>query len=158
MNRHFLEFWGKVLVQAAQGQKQLEDLAGLMQRGVLGFPDFMQLFKSTYGLEGAQEGGPDYLTLWKQAEQDFRESFKDYLNLLGVVSREEYADLARKCERLEEKVAEQKETIKHLRGLLDEKGMGMEAAMVEFQTLIQKQGDQFQKFLKGLGESLKSEK
>jgi hypothetical protein len=153
MNRHFLEFWGKALLQAAKSQKQLEDLAKWLPRGFLGFQDFAQLFKTSYGLNEVAEDTPDYLTLWKKAEADFRESFKDYLNLLGGVPREEYAALARKYEELQAKVTEQAEIIKHLRMVADEKGMGLEATTMEFQRLIKKQGEQFQQFLQGLGES-----
>jgi uncharacterized coiled-coil protein SlyX len=157
MNRHFLEFWGKALLEAAKSQKQLEDLARWFQRGFLGFQDYTQLFKAAYGLDEVPESSPDYLTLWKKAEEDFRESFKEYLNLLGMVPREEYAALARRYEELKEKVAEQEEIMKHLRMLLEEKGMGLEATTLEFQRLIKKQGEQFQKFIKGLGESAKPE-
>jgi hypothetical protein len=153
MNRHFLEFWGKALLQAAKSQKQLEDLAKWMPRGFLGFQDFTQLFKTSYGLNEVEEDAPDYLALWNKAEADFRESFKDYLNLLGGVPREEYAALARKYEELQAKASDQEEIIKHLRMLVDEKGMGLEATTMEFQRLIKKQGEQFQQFLQVLGES-----
>ena len=157
MDRHFLEFWGKALLQAAQSQKQLEDLAKWCQRGFLGFQDYTQLFKVTYGLDEMAESSPDYLTQWKKAEDDFRESFKGYLNLLGMVPREEYAALARKYEELKENVAEQEETIKLLRMLLEEKGLGLAATSLELQRLIEKQGEQFQKLIQGLGESVKPE-
>jgi hypothetical protein len=153
MNRHFLEFWGKALLQAAKSQKQLEDLAKWLPRGFLGFQDFTQLFKTSYGLNDVAEDSPDFLALWKKAEADFRDSFREYLCLLGGVPREEYVALARKYEELKEKAAEQAETIKQLRVLTDEKGMGLEATTLEFQKLIKKQGEQFQQFLKGLGES-----
>jgi uncharacterized coiled-coil protein SlyX len=157
MNRQFLEFWGKALLQAAQSQKQLQDLAEWCQRGFLGFRDYTQLFKATYGLDEKAESSLDYLTLWKKSEDDFRESFKEYLNLLGMVPREEYAALARNYEELKEKVAEQEETIKLLRTLLEEKGLGLAATSLEFQRLIEKQGEQFQKLFQGLGESVKPE-
>jgi hypothetical protein len=153
MDRHFLEFWGKALLDAAKSQKQLEDLTKWFQRGFLGFQDYTPLFKATYGLDEKAESSPDYLTLWKKAEEDFRESFKEYLNILGMVPREEYAALARSYEELKEKMAEREETIKHLRMLLEEKGMGLEASTLEFQRLIKKQGEQFQKLIQDLGES-----
>jgi hypothetical protein len=157
MNRRFLEFWGKALLQAAQSQKQLEDLAKWCQRGFLGFQDYSQIFKASYGLDEMAESSPDYFTQWKKSEDDFRESFKEYLNLLGMVPREEYADLARKYEELKGKVAEQEETIKLLRVLLEEKGLGLAATSLEFQRLIEKQGEQFQKLIQGLGQSVKPE-
>lgn len=153
MNRHFLEFWGKALLEAAKGQKRLEDMAAVLQQGLGAFPYYTKLFKTVYGLDQAAEDSPDYLTLWKQAEENFRESFKDYLNLLGMVPREDYNALARRCEELEEKVAEQEETIKYLRLLAEEKGLGLEAATLEFQKLVKKQGEQFQKFIKSMGKT-----
>jgi hypothetical protein len=157
MNRHFLEFWGKALLEAARSQKQLEDLVKWLPRGFLGFQDFTQLFKTSYGLNEVTEDSPDYLALWKKAEADFRESFKDYLNLLGGVPREEYAALARKYEELQAQVKEQAETIRYLRMLTDEKGMGLEATTLEFQRLIKKQGEQFQQFFQGLSESVNTD-
>ena len=156
MNRHFLEFWGKALLQAAESQKQLEDLAKWIPRGFLGLQDYTQLFKMSYGLNEMDEDNPDFLALWRKAEADFRDSFRDYLCLMGGVPREEYAALARKYEALKEKVTEQAETIKQLRQLANEKGMGLEATTLEFQRLIKKQGEQFQQFLQGLGEPAKT--
>jgi BMFP domain-containing protein YqiC len=155
MDRHFLEFWGKALLQAAKSQKQLEDLAKWCQRGFLGFQDYTQLFKDVYGLDQAMEDSPDFLALWKKAEEDFRDSFRDYLNLLGMVSREEYAALARENDNLKGKLAELEETVKQFRMLAEEKGLGLEATTLEFQKLIKKQGEQFQKFIQGLGEPAK---
>ena len=157
MNRHFLEFWGKALLQAAQSQKQLEDLAKWCQRGIFSFQDYSQLFKTSYGLDQVKEDSPDYFSIWNKAEENFKESFKEYLHIFGVVPREEYATLARQYEELQAKVAEQEETIKLQRLLLEEKGLGLEATSLEFQKLIEKQGEQFQKFIQGLGEVVKPE-
>ena len=157
MKRHFLEFWGKALLQAAQSQKQLEDLATWCQRGIFSFPDYTQLFKTAYGLDQVAEDRPDFQTIWKKAQENFQESFREYLSIFGVVPREEYAALARRYEELQTRAAEQEETIHHLRRLLEEKGLGLEATSLEFQRLIEKQGEQFQKFLQGLGEAVKPE-
>ena len=157
MNRHFLEFWGKALLQSAQSQKQLEDLAKWCQRGIFSFQDYTELFKTSYGLEQVAEDSPDYFSIWNKAEENFQESFKEYLHIFGVVPREEYAALARQYEELQAKVAAQEETINLLRLLLEEKGLGLAATSLEFQKLIEKQGEQFQKFIQGLGEAVKPE-
>ncbi len=157
MDRHFLEFWGNFLLQAAKGQKQLEDLAKWSKRGFISFGDFTPLFRQIYGLEQPQPDSPDYQEIWKKAEADFRKSFQDYLSLLGVVPREEYVELARKYEELEEKVAEQEETIKQLRQLLSDKGLDSTVIALEFQKLMQKQGEQFQELMKDFGEAFKED-
>ncbi len=157
MDRHFLEFWGNFLLQVAKGQKQLEDFAKWSKRGVVNFGDFTTLFRQAYGLEQSQPDSPDYQQIWKKAEEDFRASFQDYLSLMGMIPREEYVELARKYAKLEEKLAEQEETIKHLRQLLSDKGLDSAVIALEFQKLMQKQGDQFQELLKDFGEAFKDE-
>ena len=74
-----------------------------------------------------------------------------------MVPREEYEALAKRCEEVKERLAEQEQTIKTLRMLAEEKGLGLEATTLEFQNVIKKQGDQFQKFIQGLGESVQSQ-
>jgi uncharacterized coiled-coil protein SlyX len=155
MDRHFLEFWGNFLLQAAEGQKQLDDLAKWSKRGFINFGDFTTLFRQAYGLDQPKPDSPDYPEIWKKAEKDFRNSFQDYLSLLGVVPREDYVELARKYEELEGKLAEQDETIKHLRKLLSEKGLDYAVATLEFQKLLKKQGKQFQELMKDVGEAFK---
>jgi len=153
MNRHFLELWGKAFLEAAKSQKQMEDMARWFQQGFWGLPEYSQLFKAAYGLDKTAEDSPEYFTLWQKAEENFRESFKDFLKLMDLVPREEYDALARRCEDLEAKIAEQEETLRYLRLLAEEKGMGLEATTMEFQKLIKKQGEQFQEFIKGMGKS-----
>ena len=158
MDRHFLEFWGHALLNAAQGQKQLEELAKWLPRGFFNFQDFTALFQKAYELDQVGKDSPDYLKIWKQSEKKFLESFHEYLNLLGAVPREEYAALAERHEKLKEKVVQQDETIQHLKMLLEHKGMGYATATLEFQELIKRQGDQFQELLKGLGEVVKPDR
>jgi uncharacterized coiled-coil protein SlyX len=158
MDRHFLEFWGKFLLNAAKSQKQLEDLTKWLQRGCGNWQDFNALFQQAYGLEQADQNRPDYLKLWEQAEESFRQSYREYLNLLGGVPQEEYQALAARYEKLEKQAARQEETIQQLKKLLEEKGLGLAVANLEFQELIRKQGEQFQELLQGMAESMKPDR
>lgn len=150
MDRQFLEFWGNFLLQVAKGQQQWETLIRGLQGGFFNLGPMTSMFQKAYGLEGLDQDSPDYMKMWKKAEEDFRDSFKDFLNLMGMVPRHEHAALALKYEELKEKVADQEETIKHLRLLLEDKGVDFGMATVEFQELIKKQTRQTQEFLQGL--------
>jgi len=121
MDRHFLEFWGNFLINAAKGQKQLEDISKWMQQGFEGFDELTGMFKKFYGLEHMEKNTPAYMETWKKASENFQKSFKDYLRLMGVVSKDEHLTLVKKYEELKEKVAAQEETINNLRMLLEEK-------------------------------------
>ncbi len=155
MDRHFLEFWGNFLLQVAKGQKQLEDLAKWSKRSFLNLGDFTALFRQTYGLDPPKQDSPDYPAIWKKAEEDFRNSFQEYLSLLGVVPRREYAELARKYEKLQAKLAEREETIKYLRQLLSDKGLDYAVVSLELHELMKKQGEKFQELMKDLGKTFK---
>jgi hypothetical protein len=155
MDRHFLEFWGNFLLQAAKGQKQLEELTKWSKQSFINFGDFTALFRQVYGLEEPEPDSPDYQKIWKKAEADFRKSFQDYLSLLSVVPREEYEELARKYGELEEKLAEREKTIQQLRQLLSDKGLDLAVVTLEFQKLMDKQGEQFQDLMQNFGEAFK---
>ena len=145
MDTHFLEFWGNFLINAAKGQKQLEDMSKWMQQGFKGFDELTAMFTKFYGLEHMGKDSPDYMATWKKASEDFIKSFKEYLSLMGVVPKEEHLALVKKYEELKEKVASQEETIKHLRMLLGEKMAGAQGDVVKgFQEIIEKQSKEFQ--------------
>jgi phage tail tape-measure protein len=157
VDRHFLEFWGNFLINAAKGQKQMEDMAKWMTQGLKGFEDLTTMFRKFYGLDKLSESAPDYVKTWEKAVQDFQKSFQDYLNLFGVVPRQEHLELVKKYEALNEKLAEQDKTIKHLRILLEEKGTDLGKIVRGYQDLIRKQTDQFQDLMKGLSRSLEED-
>ena len=157
MDRHFLEFWGNFLINAAKGQKQIEDVAKWMTQGLKGFEDLTAMFRKFYGLDRLSEGAPDYVKTWEKAAKDFQKSFRDYLDLFGVVPRQEHLELVKKHETLKNKVADLEETIKHLRMLMGNKGADLGEIVKGYQDLVKKQTDQFQRLMEGLGDSLGKE-
>jgi hypothetical protein len=125
-----------------------------MRQGLKGFEDLNATFRKYYELNGLEEESPAYEKAWQKAVHDFQKSFKDYLNLMGVVSKDEHLALMRKYEDLKKKATDQEETIKHLRMLVDEKGIAEGAVPRGFQDLINKQSEQFQDLMKGFGRFL----
>jgi len=158
MDPHFLEFWGNLLINAAKQQKQLEDLSKWMQQGFKGFDELTAMFNKFYGLEHMEKDTPAYMESWKKASENFLGSFKDYLDLMGMVTKNEHLALVKKYEKLKEKVAVQEETINHLRLLLEEKKTESQEELVQgFQDLIEKQSKQFQETMETFGSFFKKE-
>ena len=153
MDSQFIEFWGKCFLNAAKGQKALEDMAAWMRQGFTGFEEMTALFQKTYGLDQVAKESPDYFEMWKKAQEDFKNCFTDYLTLLGGVPRDEHMAMVKECEELKEKVASQEETIKHLQMLLSQAKTEEVAGQLE--NLVQKQAEQFQKIMESFGESFK---
>jgi phage tail tape-measure protein len=159
VDKHFLEFWGNFLIHAAKGQKQLQDMSKWMQQGFEGFDELTAMFKKIYGFEDMEKYTPAYMETWKKASENFQKSFKNYLDLVGVVSKDEHLALVREYEKLKEKITAQEETIKHLRMLLEEKKVETQGELVQgFQEIIEKQSEQFQETMGTLGKFFKKDK
>lgn len=152
MDKQFLEFWGHFLINAAKSQKQLEEMEKWLNEGLRGFENLTAMFRKFYGLNGLQEGTAEYLKTWENAANSLQKSYKEYLNLMGMVPKNEHLALIEKYEDFKQKVAEQAETIKHLRMLLDDKGSVDQADIVKgFQNLMEKQSKQFQELTENFG-------
>ena len=101
---------------------------------------------------------PAYMESWEKASENFLESFKDYLELMGMVPKDEHLALVKKYEELKEKVAGQEETIKSLRLLLEEKRAESQGELVKgFQDLIDNQSKQFQETMETFGSFFKKD-
>lgn len=137
IDRHFLEFWGKLLIQTAQGQKQLDELTAL--------------FGKFYGLNPLADFSPAPLNNWEKASEEFRRVFKDYLALFGFVPKHEYDRLLQELEVLTDKTRQQEAHIKQLQALLTLQTIDPTEMARGFEDLIKKQSDQFQELLKGFG-------
>ena len=158
MDRQFLEFWGNFMLNAAKSQKQLEDLTTWMKGGLKGFEELSSLFQKVYGEGKVEEETPEGAKTWAAAQENFTQSYREYLALLGVVPREEHLALVRKYEELKEKVASQEETIRHLRMLLSQNNQEAYRDMAgTFEGLVQKQGDQFQQLMESFTQSSKKD-
>ena len=104
MDSQFLKFWGNYLLAAATGQKQLEDLNQWISQGFSGFEELTAMFKKYYGLERPRNETSDSTKMWQDAAAEFRNSFKAYLNLMGVVPQDKYRALEQKYAALKKKL------------------------------------------------------
>ena len=158
MDRHFLEFWGNFLIDAARQQKRLDDLTRWMQQGFKGFEELTAMFNKFYGLDQLEKDTPSYMETWKRASENFLTSFNDIMGQMGMVTTNEHQALVKKYEELKEKVAAQEETINRLKLLLEEKKTESQEELVQgFQDLIEKQSKQFQDTMAAFGSYFKKE-
>ena len=155
MDEKFLEFWGNVLISAAKGKKNADDISHWVQEGLGGFSELTAMFQKFYGLDGLSERSDEYRTMAKKATREFQSSLKEYLAMMGMASKDDHLNLVAKYEKLKEKCADQEESIRHLRMLLNAKGMNDAHTMENFQGMVKDQGEFFQKmvtgFIQGMG-------
>ena len=162
MDEKFLEFWGNLLLNAARGKKQSDDISNWMQKSLEAMSGFSApqqsvssveevpaMFQKFYGLDQLPERSSEYQSVSKKATEDFQESFNNYLSMMGIVSKKEYLDIVEKYEKLKVKCAGQEETIKHLQMLLDAKNTDQGDAVRGLQNVMKDQTELFQKMLTG---------
>ncbi len=150
MDKQFLEFWGNYLLAVAKGQRQLDELNQWIREGFSGFDDWTAKFKKWYGFEQPGREATDALKAWEHTAAEFRNFFKAYLDLIAMVPKDEYQALEKKYAELQDKVAEQENTINVLRRLLAEEGTYQGETVKVFQDLVNKQANAFENFMKNL--------
>jgi hypothetical protein len=163
MDTKFLEFWGNLLINAAQNQKQADSFFRWTSTGkpsfsefasgknIPGFPEMTEMFQKLYGLDKLTSFGEERQKMTQQAFAEFQKSLKEYLTLMGIVSKDEHLALVEKYEELKSRCAEQEETIKHLKMLLNARGTAQTDMTKQFETMVTNQGKLFQNIIKDIG-------
>jgi len=143
MDRHFLEFWGRMLLAAAAGQQQLEHLSQWMQQGYRGMTAISDLFSQCYGLSGRETGPQTKTAEQQQAIRSFEKDLADMAAWWGWVPSSVHLRIKQERDALQQQVDAQARTIAALRRLLDDKGWGHPALTDQFQQLVADQQRQY---------------
>jgi len=147
MDRHFLELWGTLLLNASKGQKQVEDLVKLMGGDLSSFEDISEMFGKIYGIDFFSKNTPEYMDTWKKATENFNTASKDFLAMMDLVPRKDYLELLRQNEELRKNAAEHEEYIAVLKKILDKQLADQKEGFKGYESLIQDQGDQFKELI-----------
>ena len=148
MDQQFFKFWGELLLQAADGQRKLEELTRWINGGFSPSGEMADLFRKCYGLQAF--ASPDSANAWQKATADFHKAFKAYAPLWGWVPLERYDQLKREKERLEAQIADQTRLIQQLEAILDDKDLGHMSLITRFQNLVTDQGKAFDDLMQAL--------
>ncbi|MBF0450279.1 MAG: hypothetical protein HQK75_06225 [Candidatus Magnetomorum sp.] len=161
MDKNFLELFGNILIGASKGKKQVDEMLKWVQKSVTASATSIYelpfMFKKFYGLDQLSERSAEYKQMAEKAVQDFQHSLKEYVTVLGMipkdeqtVSRDEYLTLIRKYEQLKERCADQQETIKHLRMIvdIDKNTNEPQDLFTGIQDIVKGQTELFQKVVK----------
>ena len=155
MDRQFYEFWGNFLINVAQGQKQVEEMSAWMKQGYAGADDLSTMFRRCYGLNAPDTGNAQDPQAWQEAVAEFQNGFAQFAAQWGWVPQEEHQQVLEKCAALEEQVQSQQATLKKLRDLLSQKGLGHTELLQHMQGSLKDQSDQFQALMESIGSAFK---
>jgi hypothetical protein len=150
MDKQILEFWGNMMLSAAKGQQQLEEIMKWFSGNAKDFKDVSGMFCRMYGMDPGSDQAPDYLSLWQKALGEFRDSYGEIIAMMDLVPRKDYVAMTRENQELRRRVSELEDVVRHLRALLDDKAAVPAGGIRDFQKLIDEQARQYQDFMKGV--------
>lgn len=165
MDSRFIKFWGHFLVRVAEGKEQFQYVAEWIEKGFKGSKTMNELLWRYYGLDRDEGGGKhNEIDAWQTAMTQFQLSLdtlcrnwvQHWGRNCGWIHQNKYEKLKKEHEALRQKVAEQKETIKTLRAILnDDLNESEEDQVAVFQKmhrLYQMQNRQFQELIQNMSQ------
>jgi len=124
MNRYFDEFWKNQFINVDKGQKQMEDMTKLIMQGLSGFEEVPEMFGKFYSMDFLSKETQEYMKAWEMTTEDFQKFFKYYLDLMGLVPKDEYLELANKYNNMDKSVTDKiKEMSKQVKIVADQEKM-----------------------------------
>ena len=150
MDKQFLEFWGTMMLSAAKGQQQLEDIMQWMAGSAKDLKEVYGTFCRMYGIEPGQEKPAEYMAFWQKALGEFRDSYGEIMTMMDLVPRRDYIAVSRENQDLKMRVSELEEAVRRLRTLLDERAAFPSEGIKGFQDLIDDQAQKYQDFMKSM--------
>ena len=100
-------------MDADEGKKPMEKMINWVDFGIGGFEDLTAMFTKFCWLDwmpGAKDM-PGYLDPWKMAMVDYTKSYHNYLDLIGLISKDEYLALIGRYKELKNTFKSQEEEI-----------------------------------------------
>ncbi|HON95629.1 MAG: hypothetical protein KBC76_01635 [Deltaproteobacteria bacterium] len=147
MDKQLLEFWGTMMLSAAEGQRHLEEIVKWMTGNIKDYSDLSDVFRRLYRIEPGREQESDYLAPWQKAMNEFRESYGELVAMMDLVPRRDYIAVSRENQELNRRVSELEDAVRHLRTLLDERMTAPAEGLKGFQELIDDQARKYQEFM-----------
>jgi DNA repair exonuclease SbcCD ATPase subunit len=124
MEKYFYEFWKNQLITEEKGQKQMEDMTRWIMGGLTSYEELSEKFGKFYSMDFWSKETQDCIKAWEMKTEDFQKLFRYYLDLMGLVSKDEYLKLANKYNNMDENVTDKiKEISKQVKIVADQEKM-----------------------------------
>lgn len=157
MDKNFLEYWGQIFMNAAQGQQQLENWNKWFRQSMGGENPFLKSMFNQQETEKPQETTPEIFEITKKATDAYKEMFKASLSMFDMISKEEYNKLLNENEELKEKILRQEEIIKNVKTKSKNDNYGQEDVVDNLTKIVKDQTQQFQDLMNQIGKYYKKD-
>ncbi|HOJ13455.1 MAG TPA: hypothetical protein PLS81_01070 [Deltaproteobacteria bacterium] len=153
MDSAVLEFMGTMLLEAAKGQRRIEELSQWFGGGAGGVKGFTEAFARAYGVE-IEACSERSLALWKKTFDALAGSIMELASAMDLVPRRDYAALAEENDALRQRVGELEQEVQRLAALLEGGTRRPADGLEGFSRLIEEQARHYREFMANLGDAL----
>lgn len=153
MDTQALELWGNTFLNAARGQKLMEDMSRMMSESLGSLHDLFETYGRLWSMDMFVRDAPaywsDFLKTIQDAQSAFLGGFFPLAGPMGYPSPGDYQALQREYESLKERAERQEEEIERIQALLEERLSDQGEGVRAFQSLMKRQTQQFQDMMAG---------
>ncbi len=152
MDASFLELFGQMLIQAAKGQRQMDQFSNWRKQGfnAANLPGFNDYFQRLYGLKNIAKESDQYGKLSQKAQADFLTAYGEFMGVMGLVPEKKYEALQQEFEALEKKCQAQEKMMTQLKAKLGKSKSPSDDLTDQLTDLIEQQRSEFSNTIKAL--------
>ncbi len=147
MDLDFLKLWSDAVRHSAAMQTLADEIRRWTKGDIRQSDELYRLFQKYYGQAQGTDGFNESKDPLKNLAENFQKTFKELLEMWGVVPRSEYDDLRKKYDDLKKKVAALETALKDLEKKLGGGAPGQINGADVFDDMIKTQSAQFQKIM-----------
>jgi len=111
MDQNIYKFWQDQFMNLDKGRKQIEDMTRWIMGGLGGFEELPESFGKFCNVDFWSKETQDYMKAWEITTKDFQKLFKNYLDMMGLVPRDEHLALVNDYKDIKKTVNDQEEEI-----------------------------------------------
>jgi len=107
MDQYIYKFWEDQFMDLEKGRKQMEDMTRWIMGGLSGFEELSESFGKFWDMDFWFRETQDNMKAWETTTKDFQKLFTYYLDMMGLVPKDEHFELIKQYKALNERVADQ---------------------------------------------------
>ena len=107
MDQSIYKFWEDQFINLEQGRKQMEDMTKWIMGGLSGFEILPEPFGKFWDMDFWSTETQDYMKAWETTTKDFQKLFTYYLDMMGLVPKDEHFELKKQFKELNERIEDQ---------------------------------------------------
>lgn len=145
MHYQYLDSLGNMFMNAARGQKQLEEFSRLMGFAPWNFMNWNETAGRFFGFDALARSTTELMKFSRNLLEEFQQSIKGFLSLMDLVPKRDYLELLQQYETLKKKSREAGAA--GLENILQE-GLSIQSeGLRHFEELAKKQTEEFQNLM-----------